>query len=123
MPQRMQDRLTSLFDAYRQQRLAAGKKQLDSSGDVVTAGGKESDTGGLDTFFAWFFRGEGPADVVSGANIQRRFIQSGTTLATFFSDNYVADVLRCTPEIVESKLAEVLGLDQGRLLTLLRKNP
>jgi superfamily II DNA or RNA helicase len=121
MPQRMQDRLTSLFDAYRQQRLAAGNKQLDSSGEVVTAGGKESDTGGIDTFFAWFFRGEGPVDVVSGANIQRRFIQSGTTLATFFSDNYVADVLRCTPEIVESKLAEVLGLDQGRLLTLLRK--
>lgn len=116
MPQRMQDRLTSLFDAYRQQRLAAGNKQLDSSSEVVTAGGKESDTGGLDTFFAWFFRGEGPADVVSGANIQRRFIQSGTTLATFFSDNYVVDVLRCTPAIVESKLAEVLGLDQGRLL-------
>jgi hypothetical protein len=67
MPQRMQDRLTSLFDAYRQQRLAAGNKQLDSSSEVVTAGGKESDTGGLDTFFAWFFRGEGPPEIYSGA--------------------------------------------------------
>ena len=120
MPQRMQDRLVSLFIAYRQQRLAAGNKQLDSSGDLGTGAGKESDAGGLDTFFAWFFRGEGPADVVSGANIQRRFIQSGTTLATFFSDNYVADVLRCKPAIAENKLAEVLGLDQRELGTVLR---
>ena len=120
MPQRMQYRLMSLFTAYRQQRLAVGNKQLDSSGDLGTGTGKESDAGGLDTFFAWFFRGEGPADVVSGANIQRRFIQSGTTLATFFSDNYVADVIRCKPAIAESRLAEVLGLDHRELGTVLR---
>ncbi|WP_417746705.1 helicase-related protein [Rosistilla oblonga] len=121
LPERMQDRLESLFDAYRQQRLAAGTKQLDFSGDTGAGSGKNADAGGLDTFFAWFFRGEGPPDVVSGANIQRRFIQRGTVLATFFSDNYVANVLRCEPAAVESRLAEVLELDQQELATVLRK--
>ncbi|MDV6034402.1 MAG: hypothetical protein F9B45_30780 [Phycisphaera sp. RhM] len=121
LPQRMRDRLESLFDAYRQQRLAAGSRQLDSSGDVATGSGKDSDTGGLDTFFAWFFRGEGSANVVSGANIQRRFIQRGTVLATFFSDNYVADVLGCRPAMAESRLASVLGIDPKILSERLRK--
>src|SRR5262249_51861958 len=51
------------------------------------------DRGGMDTFFAWFFRGEGPKGIVSGANIQRRFIQKGTAYSTFFEDNYVSDLL------------------------------
>ncbi len=35
--------------------------------------------------------------VISGANIQQRFIQRGTAYATFFADNYVADILGCRP--------------------------
>ena len=63
------------------------------------------DHGGTDTFFAWFFRGEGPKGVVSGANIQRRFIQAGTTYSTFFEDNYVAGSARAAPGGVADALA------------------
>ncbi|QDT04230.1 ATP-dependent helicase HepA [Rubripirellula lacrimiformis] len=121
LPQRMQEPLESLFETFRQQRLAAGAKQLDSSADAPSDRGKDSDSGGLDTFFAWFFRGEGPANVISGANIQRRFIQRGTVLATFFADNYVADVLRCEPAVVETKLCELLGLTPTSLREVLQK--
>ncbi|WP_186774918.1 C-terminal helicase domain-containing protein [Allorhodopirellula solitaria] len=121
LPQRMQEPLESLFETFRQQRLAAGAKQLDSSADVPSDRGKGSDSGGLDTFFAWFFRGEGPENVVSGANIQRRFIQRGTVLATFFSDNYVADVMRCEPAEVEGRLGKLLGLTPAALIEVLQK--
>jgi hypothetical protein len=73
------------------------------------------DEGGLDTFFAWFFRGEGPKGVVSGANIQRRFIQRGTAYATFFEDNYVASLLECDPDRVPTTLARALRVDERTL--------
>ena len=40
--------------------------------------------------------------MISGANIQQRFIQRGAAYATFFEDNYVADVLACAPGEVEA---------------------
>ena len=64
------------------------------SGLSIRSGG-DGDSGGRDTFFAWFFRGEGPGRVISGANVQRRFISSRGALATFFEDNHVAQVLEC----------------------------
>lgn len=79
------------------------------------------DRGGTDSFFAWYFRGDGPADVVSGANIQRRFVQRGATYATFFEDNYVAEILGCVPGTVESNLAAVLGLEGETLRGELRQ--
>ncbi|MBN9657048.1 MAG: DEAD/DEAH box helicase family protein [Acidobacteria bacterium] len=54
----------------------------------------DDDTGGLDNFFAWFFRGEGPAGLISGASFRKiRLGSEGAALATFFEENYVALVL------------------------------
>ncbi len=78
------------------------------------------DEGGLDTFFAWFFRGEGPKGVVSGANVQRRFIQRGTVYATFFEENYVSFLLDCEPGTTQTRLAQTLKIDDRRLRTELR---
>lgn len=84
-------------------------------GDLVT-----DDRGGLDTFFAWFFRGEGPKGVVSGANIQRRFIQKGTAYSTFFEDNHVMELLGAAPGGVAGTLGAALGLDAESLRRELR---
>src|SRR5205823_3446613 len=46
-------------------------------------GDESQDTGGTDTFFAWFFRGRGPDGVVSGATIQERLGRRSGALATF----------------------------------------
>ncbi len=73
------------------------------------------DRGGTDTFFAWFFRGEGPKGVVSGANVQRRFIQKGTVYSTFFEHNYVMHLLDASPGSVADALGRTLGLDTLQL--------
>ncbi len=51
---------------------------------------EDKDEGSADNFFAWFFRGEGPEGVVSGAHFRKiRLGGEGTTLSTFFEDNYI----------------------------------
>jgi len=75
----------------------------------------EDDRGGGDTFFSWFFRGEGPRGFASGANVQKRFINRSSAFATFFEDNIVADILGCRPGEVASRLGEVLGVEQPKL--------
>jgi hypothetical protein len=67
------------------------------------------DRGGTDTFFEWFFRGDGPRGIVSGANVQRRFIQRSAAYATFFEDNHVMALLRARPGEVVEELARTLG--------------
>jgi len=79
------------------------------------------DTGGTDTFFAWFFRGEGPRGVISGANVQRRFIQKGTAYSTFFEDNHVAFLLGVDPGSVAGALARACGLEPEGLSEVLRQ--
>lgn len=50
----------------------------------------EADTGSEANFFAWFFRGEGPEKVFSGAQFNKtRLSGEGSLEATFFDDNYV----------------------------------
>ncbi len=79
------------------------------------------DTGGTDTFFAWFFRGEGPRGVISGANVQRRFIQKGTAYSTFFEDNHIACLLGVEPGGVGDALARACRLEPAKLSAVLRE--
>ena len=97
-------------ETARQVRATVGKMSDSIAGDLET-----DDRGGTDTFFAWFFRGDGPKGVVSGANVQRRFIQAGTVYSTFFEDNYVMDLLGTRPGGVTAALGITLGLEARRL--------
>jgi len=81
----------------------------------------QDNRGGTDTFFAWFFRGDGPKGVISGANIQRRFIQRGTAFATFFEDNHVAELLGASPGAVTEALARRLHLSADDLRAAIRQ--
>lgn len=68
-------------------------------GEDVKSEGEATDEseGGTETFFAWFFRGEGPDGVFSGANFQKRFLQKRAAVATVFEDNHVAWLLDVQP--------------------------
>lgn len=81
---------------------------LDSYADAVAETNLD-DRGGNDTFFAWFFRGDGPKGIVSGANVQQRFIKSGTVYSTFFEQNYVMALLGAESGQVLSSLADCLS--------------
>jgi hypothetical protein len=67
------------------------------------------DKGGRDNFFAWYFRGEGPKSVVSGASINKRFGSLDGNYWAFFEDNDVAGVLACRPSEVVERVQKLLG--------------
>jgi hypothetical protein len=113
LPEGLHTKLQSIFEQYRIEKSETLEPEHRADED--------SDPGGKDTFFAWFFRGEGPRGVVSGANIQQRFIQRGTAYSTFFGDNYVADLLSCRPGDVEGSLGQALGVVPDELKALLRE--
>ena len=120
LPQSLHPRLQSLFQQYRGDRLKV-KIAKGTSQPLITSQSREDfDRGGNDSFFAWFFRGEGPVGVISGANIQQRFVSPGTVFATFFEDNYVADLLHCQPGEVQEQLAATLRVSAEKLRTELQ---
>jgi hypothetical protein len=113
LPESLHPRLAELFERYQGEKFAAIEKGAATRNEGE--GGRaedEDDKGGNDTFFAWFFRGEGPRGVVGGATIQQRFIQRGAIYSTFFEDNDVADVLGCRPGEVEETLAQCLHVSR-----------
>ncbi len=90
--------------------------QEDRRGDAATAKSSEEDNrGGSDTFFAWFFRGDGPPGVLSGASLRKRFIQGRGTLGTFFADNHVMGLLDAPAGGVARALMRVLECDEQEL--------
>jgi superfamily II DNA or RNA helicase len=117
----LRPRLLDIFKRYR-----ADKREADARGELPDPGAPprqdddDTNRGDKDTFFAWFFRGDGPRGVVSGANVQQRFIQRGTAYSTFFEDNYVADLLGCRLGEVTQRLAEAINVDPTELRAGLR---
>lgn len=108
----VQVRFEGIVKQYKQAKNEARERNADVAGAAVAS---EDDRGGNDTFFAWFFRGEGPGGVVSGATVQKRFIQRGARYSTFFHDNHVMVLLGSSPNHVTTDLAESVGLDVNTL--------
>lgn len=121
LPSSLNSRLQRLFQQYRDEKIEAESKRSNVNSSTNGPPEDDADRGGFDTFFAWFFRGEGPSGVVSGANIQQRFIQRGTVYATFFAENYVADVLGCRPGEVQGRLAAALDVTESSLREALQE--
>ena len=99
-----------LVSRYATERRAKRGEDADS-GAGAAAGKADDDRGGTDTFFAWFFRGEGPRGVLSGANLQKRLNEPSGPYSTFFARNHVAELLGARLGSVEATLRECLGLD------------
>ncbi len=97
----IQDELTKVFQDYEAERLRRRSQQADlgmlppevnEEGALIFQ--DEEDKGDNNNFFAWFFRGEGPANVFSGAAFNRNRLSSeGSAYATFFEDNYITWLL------------------------------
>jgi hypothetical protein len=89
--------LNRIFKTYFDEKRETQRKQyfLDSApGEVREGEHYYDDEGGGDSFFAWFFRGKGPQNVLSGAAFQKNRLSSiSSVYATFFEDDYVAWLL------------------------------
>lgn len=97
----IQQELDDAFQRYNDERLRrqplsyVTPAEVDTEPDAQELMFKDvSDKGDNDNFFAWFFRGEGPSDVFSGASFNRnRLTSEGSAYATFFEDNYLTWLL------------------------------
>jgi hypothetical protein len=79
------------------------------------------DPGGNDTFLAWFFRGEGPKGLLSGASFRNnRLMGTGSAYATFFEDNHIAALLDNVEDAFQA-LASTLGLSTSDCSRRLRE--
>jgi len=111
---RVEGELKEVFKAYAQER-----RDADGARDEVIVKknlAHDEDLGGVDTFFAWFFRGERSYSVgLSGVSLKDRLQKS-----VFFHDSPVAELLGVFPvnssrRDVRDQLARVLGRDEASL--------
>ena len=111
LPPHVWTQVHAAHDTYLERRAAEGRH-------LVGPGDGDRDAGGADTFFAWFFRGEGPEltpasaggdPIESGASLARRLGMASGAASTFFAEHYLADLLDCRPDEVLDQLAEALG--------------
>lgn len=114
LPTSVLRRFEQIVDRYRREKsqVEARAKRRRESGVTRRRGRNDVDTGGFETFFAWFFRGEGPQGVVSGATIQQRLGALSGAYGTFFKDNHVSELLGCEPGTVRRTLAAALGMTE-----------
>lgn len=122
LPPEVEVRIERIYRQYRAEKIQA----RDTDADLGAAPGRrdteiDEDRGGHDTFFAWFFRGEGPRGVVSGAKIQQRFLRGGAAYETFFRDNHVMTLLGARPQGVMAALSAALEMPIEALRAELRR--
>ena len=83
---------------------------------------EEDDEGGAESFFAWFFRGDGPSGVLSGAAFQKnRLSSTSSPYATLFEDDYVAHLLGVDASRAIESLARVTGAPPEACVEQLRR--
>jgi hypothetical protein len=119
LPEATRSELDRIVATYRAEREAADAARRTPAGPAVREKDTE-DRGGHDTFFAWFFRGEGPKGWVSGADVQARFNKASGAYATFFADNHVMDLLAAAPGGVIDALAAALGRSRDETVESVR---
>ncbi len=116
--------LDMVYERYREER-RVHIERAERRSTLLEAGpseGARPDAGGKDTFFAWFFRGEGPPDTFSGAALQKRLLQPSAALSTVFEDNWVAWLLDVAPAEVPAALTKQLGREWHELDAQMRES-
>ena len=126
LPSQLHPQLNELFAQYERERALRPEERLHRSPvdekepeleDLQDArsGEEDGDAGGSETFFAWFFRGDGPGGVLSGAAFQKnRLSGQASVFSTLFEDDYVGWLLN-RPDDVLRALGSHLALNQPAL--------
>ena len=136
LPRRLGSEVERLFERYEQERARRPEEQAGrpfaqplveveqvelEAGELAddrTAG--DLDEGGSESFFAWFFRGEGSSGMLSGAAFQKNRLSSQSSVySTFFEDDYVAWLLDRPVDTVTA-LATQVNDERDELCSSLR---
>ncbi|MCB9479343.1 MAG: DEAD/DEAH box helicase [Deltaproteobacteria bacterium] len=81
----------------------------------------DEDPGGNETFFAWFFRGHGPKGVISGADLQKRFLKSKSPYRIFFEINHASELLGVPPGQVFAAICKCVGKPADEVRRLIQE--
>jgi len=132
LPDPERQRFERKFNEYDQQRkdfysrgaaVAFAGGQPRAGDDADSASIKQTaEPAGFESFFSWFFRGEGPAGILSGARLSRNRLdkaKSSAQLSTLFDDNWLLWLLGYPAEPL-SALAAVLDRPADELARDLR---
>lgn len=125
--------IATLFSRYASERLrrpeeieAAREEDTDVTSEQERIDQRDDlevdDEGGAESFFAWFFRGNGPSGVLSGAAFQKnRLASTSSAYATLLEDDYVASLLGVEAGVVLESLARQIGKPPERCTEQLRR--
>lgn len=124
----LNDEIDKLFRRFRSETVSGGETEMSLSASTVgevpsgdDPSGVEDAPGGRENFFSWFFRGEGPGNVLSGAAFQKDWLRKPRTVySTLFEDDLVGWLLG-RPDRPTARLAEQLQLPPVRLEERLRE--
>ena len=127
----LRSEIEQLFGQYERERARRPDEQSemnpldeteDEPGELTEerAASDDADEGSAETFFSWFFRGNGPRGVLSGAAFQKNRLSSPSSVyATFFEDDYVSWLLNRPAEPL-NELARITELSLSELTDNLR---
>lgn len=104
------------IDAYRAQRRVSRHDLRARDANTGLAGTAERST--AESFFAWFFRGEGPDKVRSGATLADGLDQDSGAYSTLLEDNHIAGLLGVDAEQTCDALAASVGRDAASVTEL-----
>jgi len=108
------------FEAVEPEDLVA-EPDFEADEELLAETGEAEDEGGSETFFSWFFRGDGPRGWLSGAAFRKNRLRGeGSLYSTMFEDNYVADLLKTSTDVL-GDLSKLLGREPVDLEGDLRK--
>jgi len=107
------EQLENQWTTYEEERLSRRRRaETRTRGPGLREDEEQDESGGNESFFAWFFRGDGPPGVLSGAAFKKNRLRGeASAYSTFFEDNYVWDLLGF-PDDTLSSLATTLGRDK-----------
>lgn len=128
LPESDQNRIRNAFERYREERKAfySGNAVASFSGGQVRANEgdgalaiktEESEPGGFESFFSWFFRGKGPGGLLSGASFSKNRLENESAqLSTFFDDNWVLWLLNYSADPI-GELEKLVGKARGQVIS------
>jgi hypothetical protein len=110
-PPTLRQEIEQQIEDYRKDR-AEGRHRLRARDAAANGQKEQSETSSVDSFFAWFFRGEGPPGVRSGASIAEQMDKASGSYVTLLEDNYVAWLLDVPVAEAPAALGQALGTSE-----------
>lgn len=122
LPSSARNEFEKIFNVYleeQRKRFKGFKIEVDLETTKFDLEKREVDEGEISNFFTWFFRGEGPKGIFSGASFNKnKLISEGSVYSTFFEENYCKILLGNNNTL--EYISKITRIELNRLIKNLR---